>query len=67
MTLINLIREAHEKTHWPEMEILDVVRRAWPQHTQFTPTQAALLVHLIERKPEPRTLTQEQIWGEAGL
>ena len=54
MTLLDLVEEVQEKTHQRELEILDCVRRAWPNHTQFTETQARLMVNLIERKERKR-------------
>lgn len=50
MTLLDLIAEVQEKTHIGELEILDKVRRAWPAHTHFTPTQVALAINSIQRK-----------------
>jgi hypothetical protein len=50
MTLFDLIEEAQEKTHAGELEILALVRAAWPAHEQFTPTQAALVVNHIQRQ-----------------
>jgi hypothetical protein len=49
MTLFDLVEEVQEKTHLGALEILDRVQRAWPSHTQFTPTQAALMVRAIQR------------------
>ena len=49
MTLFDLVEEVQEKMHMGELEILDRVQRAWPSHTQFTPTQAALMVRAIQR------------------
>ncbi len=50
MTLFDLVEEVQEKTHLGELEILDRVQRAWPSHQQFTSTQAALMVHAIQRQ-----------------
>lgn len=52
MTLLELIEEAHEKTHLDQVEILAIVRTAWPGRNAFTPTQARLLVCHIERRTE---------------
>jgi len=50
MTLLEVIQEVQEKTHLGELEILDRVKRAWPNRQQFTPTQAALVVRAIQRQ-----------------
>lgn len=64
MTIFDLIQEAQEKTHVGELEILALVRESWPTLDSFTPTQAALVIAHIQRKPETRTLTKSQIWGD---
>ncbi len=50
MTLLDLIDEVEERTHFGKLEILEKVREAWPLHTEFTPTQCALVVNSIQRK-----------------
>ena len=83
MTLFDLVEEVQEKTHLGELEILDRVQRAWPNHQQFTPTQAALMVRAVQMEREvpimrnytifpaeptkPQTITEEQLWGSASL
>lgn len=52
MTLLELVEEAHEKTHLDQVEILAIARAAWPGRNAFTPTQARLLVCHIERRTE---------------
>ena len=78
MNLLELVAEVQQATHLGEEEIVAIVREAWPAHTQFTPTQAALVVNSVERqrrrfsdytifpgeKEEPRTITDEQLWGK---
>lgn len=66
MTLLDLVHEVHEKTHLAELEILELVRRSWPGHMQFTPTQARLVVSHIERtRAIAMPLTDSQVWGDA--
>jgi len=50
VTLLDLVDEVYERTHLAKLEILDIARRNWPGLADFKPTQAALLVHLIQRK-----------------
>ena len=50
MTLPEMIDEVYEKTHWPMIEVLDLIEANWPGHETFTPTQCNLLVSLIDRK-----------------
>lgn len=54
MTLFDLVEEVQEKTHLGELEILDRVHSAWPGRTEFTPTQAALMVRAIQWKEQER-------------
>ena len=42
MTLFDLVEEIQEKTHLASGDS-DRVKRAWPSHQQFTPTQVALM------------------------
>lgn len=78
MNLLELVAEVQQATHLGEEEIVAIVREAWPAHTQFTPTQASLVVNSVERqrrrfsdssrpgeKEEPRTITDEQLWGKS--
>lgn len=58
MTLLELIQEVHERTHFPELEILDLVRQSWPGKMQFTPTQARLVVNHFERRRVTNKRTQ---------
>ena len=78
MNLFELVTEVQQATHFGEEEIVRMVRNAWPGHSQFTPTQAALVINSVERqqrrlsdytvfpgeKAEPKTLTDEQLWGK---
>ena len=50
VNVLELVQEVHEKTHVEQLEILEIVREAWPGHAQFTPTQARLVVYLIEKR-----------------
>jgi len=50
MTLADVVQEVHEKTHVPQIEILEIIRKNWPKLTEFKPTQVRLVVNLIERK-----------------
>jgi hypothetical protein len=50
LTLQEIVQEAAEKTGWPEIEVLTLVRENWPRLKEFKPTQVALLIYLIERK-----------------
>lgn len=52
MTLVELLTEANTRTGLPMPEIAALIRVNWPGHFQYTPTQAALLVDLINRKKE---------------
>ena len=50
MNLYELVKEVNEKTHLGEMEILELVRRNWNRTSEFSTTQAKLLVRLIEKR-----------------
>lgn len=49
MTLPELLKSVSASTGASESEIQARVRAAWPGHTAFTETQAALMVHAIEK------------------
>lgn len=72
MNLQELVTAVNARTCVAESLIEDMVRLAWPNHREFTPTQAALVVHAILRGSNepaavpsegPRTVTDEQLWG----
>ena len=67
MTLAGLIQHVRERTGAADADILHIVRVAWPSHFQFTETQAALVVNSIvhNRRRQPKTLTEEQLWGKS--
>lgn len=77
MNLLELVAEVQQATHLGEEEIVAIVREAWPAHTQFTPTQAALVVNSIVRhrnslncrcgEPTPRTISEDQLWGKSDV
>lgn len=50
MTLPEMIDEVYEKTHVPQIEVLDLIEENWPGSQTFTPTQCNLLISLINRK-----------------
>ena len=52
MTLPEMIDEVYEKTHVPQIEVLNLIETNWPGHETFTPTQCNLLVSLISRKKQ---------------
>lgn len=54
MTLAELVAEAERETLWTPGAIRALVRSAWPAHTVFTPTQAALVVNHIQRREAKR-------------
>ena len=69
MTLPELVIQVNEKVHLGELEILEIVRQAWPNHREFTPTQAALVINSIQtaiasRSFKTRTLNEGEIWGK---
>ena len=52
MTLPDMIDEVYEKTHVPQIKVLNLIETNWPGHETFTPTQCNLLVSLISRKKQ---------------
>jgi len=60
MTLLEIVQEVHERTHWPELDILETIRREWPTLIEFKPVQVRLMVNRIERSETPQS-------GEAAL
>ena len=73
MNLQELVTAVNARTCVAESLIEDIVRLAWPNHKEFTPTQAALVVHrILQTRNEPtavpnegpRTITDEQLWGK---
>ena len=44
-----MMDEVFEQTHWPLIEILQMVKDRWPGQDRFTMTQAKLLISIIDK------------------